>query len=288
MIETIVFLGPAILICVLFAGMFSYFGNHILTRGIIFIDIAIAQIAALGTMIGLNVSRLLYDNPETAIVPFVALAFTVVVISIFALTKFEKQVIPQEAIIGIIYGLSLGVAMLLAEKTPGGSNFISKTISGNIMWVNYSQVGWCLLLFSGIGGIHFFLQKQFLKISESKENLPYSIGKVRMFELIFYITFAVAVVYAVPIGGIFLVFVLLIAPTAIATLFTAKWSYRFIFSWLIGIVGSFGGIYISYTFDIANAPSIVTLLGVMVFVLVFVWIFMNRSKEGAPISEGGK
>ena len=123
MLDTISYLLAPMTVCVLLAGILSYFGNHILTRGIIFIDIALAQIAALGTMIGL----LLGLAEGSLAVELVSLVFTLVIISIFALTKFEKQVIPQEAIIGIIYGLGLGIAMLLAEKIPGGSNYITKT-----------------------------------------------------------------------------------------------------------------------------------------------------------------
>ena len=275
MIENIIFLAAPITISVLLAGILSYFGNHILTRGIIFIDIALAQIAALGTMIGLLAGL---AEGSTG-VELVSLIFTLAVISIFALTKFEKQVIPQEAIIGIIYGLGLGLAMLLAEKIPGGSNYITKTITGNILWVTWGDVISSTILIAIVAVIHFILHKQFIAISESKENLPYSIGKVRIYELIFYITFGFVVVKAVPIGGIFMIFVLLIAPTAIATLFTQKWVNRFVWSWVIGILGSIIGIYISYDLNISNGPAIVTLLGVTVFVLAFVKIAMGKVKD---------
>ncbi|MFC1555970.1 metal ABC transporter permease [candidate division KSB1 bacterium] len=271
MIENSLFLSAPITACILFAGILGYFGNHVLTRGIIFIDIALAQVAALGTMIGL----LLGFADGSLSLEMVSLAFTVVIISIFALTKFEKQIIPQEAIIGIIYGLGLGLAMLLAEKISGGSNYITKTITGNILWVTWDQIISTSILFAAIAVIHFFLRKQFIAISESRENLPYSISKVRIYELIFYITFAFVVVRAVPIAGIFLVFVLLIAPTAIATLFTGNWKLRFIWSWIIGILGSIAGIYVSYSMNISNGPAIVCLLGVSVFIFTFVKIFIN-------------
>lgn len=277
MIEDIIFLGAPIAACVLLAGMLGYFGNHILTRGIIFIDIALAQIAALGTIIGL----LLGFAEDSQSIELISLVFTIGIISIFALTKFEKQIIPQEAIIGIIYGLGLGVAMLLAEKIPGGSNYITKTITGNILWVTWGNVWSCFFLFVPIAVIHIIFRKQFIKISESKENLPFSMKKMRIYELIFYITFAVIVVRAVPIGGIFLVFVLLIAPTAISTLFTQKWKYRFVWSWLIGIVGSVIGIYISFEWNIPNGPAIVTLLGIMVFILAFLKVLMNTRKSAS-------
>lgn len=124
------------------AGILAYFGNHILTRGIIFIDIAVAQIAALGTMIGL----LLGLAEESSGVQLISYAFTIVVIALFALTKFRDQVIPQEAIIGIIYCIGLGLAMLLAERIPGGANFISKPLPATCCGspgVRFSTVFFC-------------------------------------------------------------------------------------------------------------------------------------------------
>ncbi|MFO7575502.1 MAG: metal ABC transporter permease [Bacteroidales bacterium] len=265
MIENLLFLAAPITASILLAGILSYFGNHILTRGIIFIDIAVAQVAALGTMIGL----LLGFAEESLTVQLICYFFTALMISIFALTKFKKQVIPQEAIIGIIYCVALGLAMLLAEKIPGGSNFISKTISGNLLWVTWDKVFMCLLIFLTIGIIHIFFWKKFMIISDTKNGLPFSLWTTRAYELIFYITFSVVIVKSVPIGGVFLVFILLIAPTAAATLFTASWKKRFLWSWIIGTIGSVLGMYLSYSFNISNAPAIVTLLGITVFILAF-------------------
>ena len=267
MLENIIFLSAPITACVLLAGILSYFGNHILSRGIIFIDIAVAQIAALGTMIGL----MLGFSQESNLVELSSYVFTLIVISAFALTKFQKQRISQEAIIGIIYCLGLGLALLLAEKIPGSSNYITKTITGNILWVTWPEVFKCFILFASIGIIHFLFRKEFTKISSTPPNstLPYSLNKVRIYELIFYMTFGIVIVKAVPIAGIFLVFILLIAPTAAITLFTNCWKKRFIGSWIIGFAGSMVGVYLSYTLNISNGPTIVCLLGILVFVLAF-------------------
>jgi len=281
MLENIIFLSVPIIACVLLAGILGYFGNHILTRGIIFIDIALAQIAALGTMIGI----LIGFSKKSFSVEAVSMIFTLVVISFFALTKFEKQRIPQEAIIGIIYGLSLGIAMLFAEYIPGGSNYITKTITGNILWSTWDHIISCLITFAVIGIIHIFLGKYFIKISESKDKFPYSHKKVRVLELIFYITFGIVIVKAVPIGGIFLVFTLLIAPTSIATIFTRQWKYRFILSWLIGIIGSVVGMIISYNLDIPNGPAIVCILGLFVFILAFGKIIFGKSNRLKRVAE---
>lgn len=274
MIDNLIFLSAPIAACILMAGILSYFGNHILSRGLIFIDIAVAQIAALGTMIGL----LIGFAEGSLIVQLSSYIFTLIIISVFALTKFKKQIIPQEAIIGIIYCLGLGLALLLAEKIPGASNYITKTITGNILWVTWKQVLYSFILFLIIAIIHFVFRRKFLQISDAADGMPFSLNKVRLYELIFYITFGIVIVKSVPIAGIFLVFILLIAPTAAATLFTQNWKKRFIWSWIIGIIGSLSGIYFSYTLNISNGPAIVCVLGILVFILAFVRLVSNGKK----------
>lgn len=275
MIDNLLFLSTPITVLILLAGILSYFGNHILSRGIIFIDIAVAQIAAIGTMIGL-----LLGFAETSVsVQLISYLFTLIVIGIFALTKFKKQTIPQEAIIGIIYCLALGMAMFLAEKIPGGSNFITKTITGNILWVTWRQALYCFLVFAVVGIVHLFFGKQFITISDNSNKFPFSPARVRLYELIFYITFGIVIVKAVPIGGVFLIFTLLIAPTAAATLFTQSWKKRFIWSWIIGVIGSIAGVFISYTLNISNGPAVVCLLGLIVFILAFIKLLSKRLNQ---------
>ncbi|MFC2151055.1 metal ABC transporter permease [Bacteroidota bacterium] len=270
MIDNLIFLAPPIAACVILAGILSYFGNHILTRGIIFIDIAIAQIAALGTMTGL----LLGFPEESASVQVISYAFTIIVISFFALTKTRKMQISQEALIGIFYCVALGLALLLAERISGGSNYITKTITGNILWVTWKQVLYTLLVIGIVGLIHILFSKKFIEISENIRDKKGADDK-RMLELLFYISFGFVIVKAVFIQGIFLVFILLIAPASIVRLFTTDWKQRFIWSWVIGILGSIIGIYISYEYNVSNGPAIVCLLGTFVFIAAFVKAFQK-------------
>lgn len=275
MLDNLIFLAPPIAACVILAGILSYFGNHILTRGIIFIDIAIAQIAALGTMTGL----LLGFAEESFAIQIVSYGFTLIVISLFAVLKSKKMEISQEAIIGILYCVALGLALLLAEKIPGGFNYITKTITGNILWVTWKQVLYTFLVVVVVGIIHIFFSKKFIEISENIRDKKGAENK-RFLELLFYITFGFVIVKAVFIQGIFLVFILLIAPAAIVRLFTANWKQRFIWSWVIGILGSLIGIYISYEYNISNGPAIVCLLGFFVFLAAFIRIFQKmRDKK---------
>ncbi|MFC2113105.1 metal ABC transporter permease [Bacteroidota bacterium] len=262
--ETLLFLSTPIVASILLAGILGYFGTHILKRGIIFIDIAIAQIAALGTMIGL----LLGFGEESVQVQMLSYLFTLIIIGSFAFLKTKSLFIPPEAIIGIVYCVGLAMALLLAEQIPGGSNYITKTITGNILWVTWDKVIGCGFFFSGVGLVHILLGKRFIRISENfKTNLQ---GRDQLYNLLFYVTFGAVVVKAVLIGGIFLVFTLLIAPSAASALYIQSWKGRLIWSWIIGIVGTVAGILASYYMNISNGPAIVCLLGALVFMLAFI------------------
>lgn len=265
--ETLLFLSTPMVAGVLLALMLGYFGTHILRRGIIFIDIAIAQLAALGTMIGL----LLGFAEESLQVQVFSYLLTLAIIGGFAFLKPKATPIPTEAIIGIIYCIGLALAILLAEKIPGGSNYITKTITGNILWVTWNKVLNLGLLFAGIGVIHVWLGKNFNQISDEvcSGNRAFTM-KLKFMNLIFFITFGVVVVKAVLIGGIFLVFTLLIAPSTAAALFSQNWRNRLIFSWITGVIGTVAGILLSYSMNISNGPAVVCLLGILVFILAFV------------------
>lgn len=273
MLENIIFLLPPIVACILLSGVLSYFGNHILSRGIVFIDIAVAQIAALGTMIGI----LLGFAEESLNTQLISYAFTVVVLGVFSLMRVKNQLLPQEAIIGIFYCVALGMALLLADMIPGGSNYITKSITGNMLWVTWSSVINCIILFSLILLVHLFLRKRIKQVTQGEAGSSISVRDARLYDLVFYITFGVVIVKAVPIMGIFLVFMLLIGPASIARAFTSKWRNRIIWSWIIGSLGSLIGIYLSYTLNISNGPAIVSLIGVVAYLAAFARLYLDRS-----------
>jgi len=278
--ETLLFLATPIAASILLAGVLGYFGTHILTRGIIFIDIAIAQIAALGTMIGL----LLGFAEESAGVQLLSYLFTLIVIGSFAFLRTKQSVVPAEAVIGIIYCLGLAFALLLAEKIPGGSNFITKTITGNILWVTWDKVLILALIFAGIGLIHLVFGAKFINLSEICRINPSLKLRDKLYNLLFYTTFCIVVVKSVQIGGIFLVFTLLIAPSVAAALHFQSWKSRLVWSWLIGVFGTVAGIFLSYSLNVSNGPAIVVLLGLLVFILAFIKLVKPGQQKIKSIS----
>jgi len=271
---TFVFLAPPIIACIILAGMLSYFGNHILSRGIIFIDIAVAQIAALGTMIGILLG-FAESSFNTQIISYV---FTILVLGIFSLMKVRKQLLPQEAIIGIFYCIALGMALLFAEKIPGGSNYITKTITGNVLWVTWKSVLNCLLVFIPIILINLLFGKTIRQVTEG-HMANGSMRQTRVYDLIFYISFGIVIVKSVPVMGIFLVFMLLIGPASISRIFISSWRGRIIWSWIIGSAGSVAGIYISYSMNISNGPAIVSLIGIATYLAAFARLYMKKKED---------
>lgn len=270
--ETFLFILTPMVASMLLAGMLGYFGTHILARGIIFIDIAIAQIAALGTMIGL----LLGFAEESFNVQLISYVFTLLVIGSFAFIRTRNLFVPMEAIIGIVYCIGLAFALLLAEHIPGGSNYITKAITGNILWVTWERVLQCGLLFAGTGVVHVLLRKQFIYLSEHGAAESAHGVRFSMLNLLFYITFGIVVVKGVMIGGIFVVFTLLIAPATLAAMFFRDWKQKLIWSWIIGITASVCGILLSYSLNISDGPSIVGILGCLVFVLAFIKLLIPK------------
>lgn len=264
--ETLLFLAAPVTASVILAAMLGYFGTHILARRIIFIDIAVAQIAALGTMIGI----LLGFAEEALEVQILSYVLTLLIIGGFAFLRSNTLPIPAEAVIGIIYCLGLALSLLLAERIPGGSNYITKTISGNILWVTWDKVLRLGILFAAIGVIHFLLGKKLHELSNPDLMSSGITGKDKFLNLLFYLTFGIVVVKAVLIGGIFLVFTLLIAPAVAAGLFVKSWKGRLFWAWIIGLTGTVSGIILSYSLNISNGPAIVCLLGFLVLVLALV------------------
>ena len=271
---TLLFLAPPIVACIILAGILSYFGNHILSRGIIFIDIAVAQIAALGTMIGILLG--FAENSVNA--QIVSYAFTIIILGIFSVMKVKNQVLPQEAIIGIFYCIALGMALLLAEKIPGGSNYITKTITGNVLWVTWKSVLYCLLIFIPVIFVNLVMGNIIKKVSHG-ELAGNSMSRTRIYDLVFYITFGIVIVKSVPVMGIFLVFMLLIGPASISRIFVRSWTGRIIWGWIIGAAGSLLGIYISYSMNISNGPAIVSLIGIATYIAAFAKLYMKRADK---------
>ena len=241
-------------------GIHVYLGLHVVTRGVIFVHLALAQVAALGTAIGV----LLGLEHEAVSTYIIALVFTFLGAVLFSYTRSQKERIPQEAIIGITYVASAALMILLLSKSAEGAEHINHLLVGSILFVTPKIVLQTFVLYALIGYFHFIYRKQFLAVSTNVDDESIN-GK--LWDFLFYVTFGFVVTSSVKIAGILLVFSFLIIPAVAALLFFQNTKGRLIFGWLFGIIGSILGMIFSLIFDIPSGATIVVTFAVMLSVL---------------------
>ncbi len=253
--DALVFLIPAFLACVLLTGIHTYLGIHVVSRGVIFIDIALAQIAALG----MTVAFILGFDPESSTSYAFGLAFTSAGAVFF--TFFRNKKIPQEAIIGISFALASALGILIADKSPHGSEHLKHILSGNILWVTWPQLLKTSLIYFALGLLHFWMKDKMMLVSENPEAATKQGLKLKYWDLFFYLSFGAVITSSVQMAGILQVFAFLIVPACCSMLFYNSLKPRLLLGWLIGGVTSFAGIALSYRLDLPTGPAIVTCFG---------------------------
>jgi zinc/manganese transport system permease protein len=266
--------------CVVLVGIHAYLGLHVIQRKVIFVDLALAQIAALGATFGF----LLGLSPHSQTAYVFSLAFAIVGAAIFAVTRMRHERIPQEAIIGITYAVALALAILVADRAPEGSEHIKETLTGALLWVRWPTIFKTAGIYALVGLLHVALRKPFFEISFHPEQ-AYAQGlKVRFWDFIFYVTFAFVITSSVAIAGVLLVFSFLVIPAVIASLFAERISTRLVIGWSVGLVACAFGLVSSYRFDLPSGPSVVAALGGALLLAGLVYsILAAPSRVGAML-----
>ncbi|HSA60070.1 MAG TPA: metal ABC transporter permease [bacterium] len=255
-----VFLLPAFAACLILTGIHTYLGIHVVSRGVIFVDIALAQIAALG----MTVAFLVGFEPGSQTAYFFALGFTCLAALFFAYFRHER--IPQEALIGVSFAVSSALAILLSDRIPHGSEHLKYILSGNILWVSWPHIVKTALIYLVIGLFHYALRGRFLLVSTDPEEAARRGLKVWLWDLMFYVSFGLVITSSVQIGGILLVFSFLIVPALCSMLFYGGLRGRIFMGWAVGTVTSVGGIAASYFWDLPTGPAIVAGFGLALLV----------------------
>ena len=258
MISAIEFLWVPFLACLILTGIHVYLGLHVLARGIIFVDLALAQVAALGITVAL-----LAGHPiQSGAAYWYALAFTLAGSLLFAVSRTHRAPIPQEAIIGIVYAVSAAIAILVIDRAPQGSEHIKQLLVGSILTVTLREVGTLALLYAIIGSLHWTIRRPLLEISLDPEAAVSKGRWVRGWDFVFYASFGFVVTSSVQIAGVLLVFSYLIVPAAIAALLVRSVSARLALGWGLGFVVSLLGLVASATWDLPTGATVVTTFGV--------------------------
>ena len=259
MIDYIDLIFWPILAAFVLTGIHVYLGLHVVTRGVIFVDLALAQVAALGTAIGI----LLGLEPNATLTYLIALGFTFIGAILFSYTRSHDEKVPQEAIIGITYVAAAALMILLFSKSAEGAEHINHLLVGSILFVTPKIVLQTFALYAVIGLFHFVYRKQFLSASRSINNKNDTTVNTRLWDFLFYVTFGFVVTSSVKIAGVLLVFSFLIIPAVAALLFVKGIRNRLIFGWSFGILGSLFGIIASLLFDVPTGAAIVVTFAVL-------------------------
>ena len=263
--EALNFLLYPFLACLLLIGIHAYFGIHILQRGIIFVDLALAQFIG----IGLALSFLLGGEKHVLL----SLIFAMIGALILAVSKRAAKYVNIEAFIGVLYIFSVSAAILILDRSPHGLEEFKTIINGNIIWVTPGDLLSTFIVYGLVGLLHYFLWERFYALS--------FLGKGGFgLEFLFFASFAVVLVKSVQMAGILQVFSFLVIPALIGRLFTRDPLKVLVIGWTLGVLVSIGGIYLSYKFDVPTAPAIVVSLSIIFFGFLAVrgWSKWNREK----------
>jgi zinc/manganese transport system permease protein len=256
-------------------GIHAYLGVHVVERGVIFVDLSLAQIAGLGTTVALLAGYDVHSN----ISYFWSLAFTIIGAAIFALTRVHRETrIPQEAIIGIVYAVSAAAAILVMSKAPQETEHLKDMLVGNILAVSWYTVLNTAGLYALVGLFHFIFRKKFLAISVGAHNgQAETIPNVRLWDFLFYTSFGFVVTSSVAIAGVLLVFSYLIVPSVGAMLFSTSIGTRLAIGWTMGALVTALGILLSFQLDLPTGATIVCTFGLSLAILAAVrWLLVRR------------
>jgi len=270
------FLAPAIVASLIIAGIHAYLGLHVVERGVIFVDLSLAQIASLGAAIAVWQG---HDAHDPAIY-WMSLGFTLIGALIFAMVKGQEAKIPQEAIIGISYAVASAAVILTMSKATGEAEHLKDMLVGNILSVQWPEVWLTAGIYLAIGVFHYVFRKRFLEISLNPDAVAARGISVRFWDFLFYASFGLVVTRSVAIAGVLLVFCYLIVPSIGGMLFAGRIGPRLAVGWVMGVVVSMLGMYFSVQFDLPTGATIVCTFGLVLAAMASVRPLYLRATGG--------
>lgn len=272
MIEALHIMKWPLIACLLLPGIFVYMGLHIIRREIIFVDLALAQMAALGTCLAI----LLGHEVDGWAAYGWSLSLTLIGAAIFTLTRNTRYKVPQEALIGIVYVVAAAAGLLLLSRNPEGNEELRRTLVGDVLLVRPDEVGRAFTLFLAIGSVHWIFRKQFIMISFDSERALQEGISVRFWDFLFYVLFGITVTSFVHIGGVLLVFSYLIIPAVCASFLAESLLSRLAIGWLTATIGSMIGLYLSFILDLPTGAAIVCSLGALLLFSSVLTLFLRK------------
>jgi len=252
------FLALPFLACLVLTAIHVYLGLHVLARGVIFVDLALAQTAALGITVALLAGHAIQSDAAY----WYALVFTLAGAGLFAVSRTHRGRVPQEALIGIVYAVSAAAAVLVVDRAPQGNEHIKQLLVGSILTVTPDEVRALALLYALIGALHWVVRRPLLRISFDPDAAT---GRhaVRAWDFVFYASFGLVVTSSVRVAGVLLVFSYLVVPATVAALLTGSVRGRLLLGWVAGVGVSAAGLAASYAWDLPTGAAVVTTFGAL-------------------------
>ncbi len=248
----------------------TYIGLHIIRRTLIFSDLVLDQLAAFGAMVGIALG-IEYGTSTSYLSALIAVLFGALLL---ALMKPKGRTIPREAVIGIMYVMALVASLLLGDKLCGGGTYVTKTLSGSMLWVTWPLVLVTAVTYLVLIIFHFFFKDKFISLVER----PGTNSNERLWDFLLFTTQGIITVLIVPIAGVLLAYAFLMIPATIASLFTRKWLLAVLVGWFIGFSACVAGICASYFLNLPYGPTLVLSLGIC-----FVFAIMIRCFKGGSV-----
>lgn len=275
MIDAIPFLAWPFAACLVLTGIHAYLGLHVVERQVIFVDLSLAQIAALGTTIAFLAGHDLHS--QTAY--FFSLGFTLLGAAIFALSRGAGRRIPQEAIIGIVYAVCAAISILIVDRSPEGTEHLKYILVGNLLAVTPHEVIKMAILYGIVGWLHWTWRRPFLAISTDPDGAAAAHLPIRLWDFLFYATFGLVVTSSVAIAGVLLVFSYLIVPSVTAMILARSIGSRLAVGWAMGVLVSFLGILLSYRLDMPTGASVIATFGLVLALVALTRTVFARGTE---------
>lgn len=274
------FLAAPFVASLILAGIHAYLGVHVVERGVIFVDLALAQIAALGATTAVLLPFMSPD-PHGPGVYWVSLAFTFIGAAVFSVVRGQSRRVPQEAVIGITFAVASAATILVMSHATSESEHLREILVGNILTVSWSEVGKTALLYAVIGLFHYVYRRPFLKISLDPSAAQAEGLSLRWWDFLFYASFGFVVTSSVAIAGVLLVFCYLIVPSVAAMLYADRIGPRLAIGWTMGTVVSVLGVFLSVALDMPTGATMVCTFGLVLVAMALVRPLLSRFGVGA-------
>ena len=275
--EMLSFLLAPFFASLILTGIHAYLGVHVVERGVIFVDLALAQIAALGTTIALLVGM----DPHGARTYWVSLTFTFIGAAIFSTIRGQRARIPQEAIIGISYAVASATAIVVMSKSTQETEHLREMLVGNILTVSWPEVGKTAALYGFIGLFHYIFRRKFLLISMNQKQAEAEGISVRFWDFLFYASFGFVVTSSVAIAGVLLVFCYLIVPSVAAMLYAERIGPRLAIGWTMGTLVSALGCVLSVELDLPTGGAMVCTFGAVLVLMAVLRALWKPASHGS-------